>query len=232
MAQWKDSNGELHSNEIDARAAGDGTAQAYNISGRSGGGGSSAAAQMGLLGLAWIVLKFIFMAIPRVIGVIVGFILGLCFKIGIVGKIISTVLVAGTAFIIAAVCTQGMVHTKGLSVMGILQGIICFGVLGAVAFWWFKMHYETIRHNNIPYTVSVIKKCAIISFYGLCLLGFIIAMLDDSGKLSLPEFLNVIIAFLPTVFAFFFVYLPDMRTPDYVKYGYVDEEEGGEEEEK
>jgi hypothetical protein len=124
--------------------------------------------------------------------------------------------------IVVAIFTQGMVRGDGITVLGILQGIICLAVLvGAGIWWWF--HYERIRHNEVLYTTEVIKRCAVWVFYGTVAIAIIFALIVEWKKLNVPGEIIALISFgVPFAFTFFFLYLPDMATPNYEKYAKKD----------
>jgi hypothetical protein len=158
---------------------------------------------------------FIFHIIPNLIGAIVGFILGLCFKIGIVGRIITTVFVSVFVFLIAALSTENMVNGDGITFSRILQVIFCFGVLiGTGILWW--LHYGKIKDNDIPYTVKVIQRCAIYCFWGTIFL-FILFGILGLMKIISGEGIWFVLAFvIPFLIALFGTYIPAMTNPEII----------------
>jgi hypothetical protein len=165
------------------------------------------------------ILKFLFWAIPRVIGGGIGLILGLCFKIGFVGKVISTILASAIGVFVIGFLTSPMTGGDGITILKILWGIICLAALGGIAFWWWMKHYEKISRNAMSYTLLVLKRSACIVFYGFAGIGVVFMLLSAFGKIKASgEFLAAIAFTIPFLIAFYFTYLPDMTKPDYKKY--------------
>jgi hypothetical protein len=189
-------------------------------------------AQGAMASLFIVIILFFIWLIPRVVGVVTGFILGLCFKLVIVGRILTTLIVSVVGAFIVVIFTQPMGTKDAIIFLKILQGILLFGALGGIGFWWWG-HYEKIRHNNIPYTVMVIKKCACIVFYGTIAMAILFAILGDN--ISLISEVKAAIAFLvPFAIALFLCYIPDMTNPQIEDCGDAsssyDDDDGGREE--
>jgi type III secretory pathway component EscS len=189
---YRANDGSLHYSEESARQA----------------NSNAAGAAMGSLFI--VILLFFVWLIPRVVGVVAGFILGLCFKLGIVGKVLTTAIVSAFGFLLFAIFAQPLYTSNNMAVE-IPVFIVNVAVFVGIVIWWWG-HYEKIRDNSIPYTVMVIKKCACITFYGCIGLAILLGLL--SMKFTIPVEIGVIIAFMvPFAFAFFFYYLPDMTNP-------------------
>jgi hypothetical protein len=157
---------------------------------------------------------FIFCLFPNLIGTIVGFFLGLCFKIGIVGKIITTVLVTAAGVLVVVILTQPMGTKDAIIFLKILQGILLLGALGGIGFWWWK-HYEKIRDNSIPYTVKVIQRCAVICFWAPVFLMILIGILELMNVLSGTVW-YVLAFIIPFLIALFGTYIPAMTNPEII----------------
>jgi len=129
-------------------------------------------------------LKLAFFIIPMVLARILGFFVGIFFKMGIVGKVLLTIMFIVFALIVfsfllglAGVLTFNAETTAAeyfeLVVLIVLLGVSVF--LGI--FWFWRIHYHVLK--NIP--ISVFSHLMMISFaivfYGSIVIGIIASLI-------------------------------------------------------
>jgi hypothetical protein len=140
----------------------------YGDSGSSGGGGAAGAAAKGGMGIIILVI----LAIPAIAAKAIGVIFAFLFKLGIIGKILQTVVVSVLCLIIMAFAT-GMFSGEVFATLGI-------PVIVMAALWYWLFHYDEIKSITIKEFSNNITVCfaiVIYGFVGVVLLSSILAAL-------------------------------------------------------
>ncbi|MDR1420014.1 MAG: hypothetical protein LBI86_06545 [Treponema sp.] len=134
----------------------------------------------GMVGLFLYALYFMFFLLPKLCVRLVGWIFGLLFKAGFVGKIIQTVIVGLVGGILALILLAGTL-IPALPLPEFLEGIANFiallAGLGGLGYWYFRYHYDTVKFMPAGNFSILLTRCFTICFY-----GSIVLMIVAEGK--------------------------------------------------
>ncbi|GHV86846.1 hypothetical protein AGMMS50255_1420 [Spirochaetia bacterium] len=183
----------------------------YNI--QSGGvsyrveAGSEAAAQAavtqhqfgeGMISVFLHAIYFIFILIPKLCVRFVGWIFGLLFKAGFVGKIIQTIIVAVAGFIISILLFNSLISALPLpdAVEDIVDLIVLLASGGGLAFWYFRCHYETVKFMSASNFSRLLLRC-----FTICLYGGIAGTLLAVGIMKQSPFAGLVAFGIPFIIA-------------------------------
>lgn len=126
---------------------------------------------------------FIFSIIPRLCVKLFGYIFGLLFAAGKVGKIIQTVIVA-----IGGLVLDMMLLVFPLSEAGLPDaiGFTVFLLVPAalLTLWYWRDHYDTVKFMTPSAFSKLLTLCFTICLYG-CLVGFSIGFVTGAKELGL-----------------------------------------------
>jgi hypothetical protein len=137
----------------------------------------SAAAHMGM-GLA--IVKIVFLIIPILVGKVLGLIIGLFLKLGIVGKVILTTLFTATIFVssLFVIGTLEILPEEKTFINYALAGTViavCLAIsLFIGIFWFWRKHYHVIKNIPIGEFSNIFTIALAIFMYGSIILLLIV----------------------------------------------------------
>lgn len=111
----------------------------------------------------------LFCLIPHLLGMVTGAVCGLILKLGIVGKVILTALVALFVFIILVLPLEELGATRH-AVWGIVSVVIELGGAIAAGAWFWLRHYDVVKQMPYRNFVSLTTLCMVICFWGTIVL--------------------------------------------------------------
>lgn len=153
------------------------------------------------------IIKIIFFLIPLLIAKVLGLLIALFLKLGIVGKVLITILfIIGTLIVLSA--TMGFFgllnfnyDTKAEEMRELIVIIICLSasvLLGI--FWFWRHHYHTIK--NIPMGIfsNLFMYALAIFIYGTFIVGIIVEMVlkitEGEGAWAIGLSVSLLIAII------------------------------------
>jgi hypothetical protein len=151
-SQWQQNN----SNQSGSSSSSNNSNQSYSGGGGGGGGGLLTI----LVGLALAV----FILGPVLLAKLVGFLWGLLLKLGIAGKIITTILMAAVAPLIAAIPVVFAKEELGLS--GVMISILLVGLAALASVWYFFWHYDAVKEMGTSVFSNKVKNFAMFVWFG------------------------------------------------------------------
>jgi len=134
-------------------------------------------------GSSWLTAIWkLFCLIPKLIGGAVGHLTGLLMKLGMVGKVILTALVAATVYIVVVIAFNELSFM--IPVLNIILGVlmIALGLLAGVWFW--MKHYQVVKQMSHGNIVKLTTQCVMICFWGAIILGTFFEILRLMGKIA------------------------------------------------
>jgi hypothetical protein len=164
--RWRDTDDT--SNQIGHNSFEDAAAAQQSARGLGGGAGGGTFID-GIMGIGFLA---IFFWLPKIIGKLAGFFIGLMFKLGIVGRIIMTALVMIVGLLLIYIAATWLpLHGKVLTIVRALISLI--GALG-IGLWYWVYHHNTIKHRTIGDIAKSVAFCFSIIFYGSIILGILL----------------------------------------------------------
>ena len=147
-----------NSNQSGSSSSSNNNNQSYSGGGGGGGGGG------GLLTILVGLALAVFILGPVLLAKLVGFLWGLLLKLGIAGKIITTILMAAVAPLIAAIPVVFAKEELGLS--GVMISILLVGLAALASVWYFFWHYDAVKEMGTSVFSNKVKNFAMFVWFG------------------------------------------------------------------
>ncbi len=119
------------------------------------------------------ILKLLFIGIPLLFAKILGFIVGLVLKMGIVGRTLTAALAAFGVFVVLIIVTSAMGINNN---NGIINALLLIPSI-LVGVWFWVQHYHTVKQMSFAVFVDLTTLCFSICFYGtiaLAITGYLL----------------------------------------------------------
>ncbi len=129
---WRDNQGRIHYNQGDADAADKGIGQ----------NSSSDNSWLGMAGGN--ILIFILLSLPILIAKVIGSFFGLLTRLGVVGRILQTLVMAGLLAIVAALLAD--MAREGELLSNVVRGPLQLALVVLPSVWYFLWHFNAMRY--------------------------------------------------------------------------------------
>ncbi|MDR0443607.1 MAG: hypothetical protein LBH44_09395 [Treponema sp.] len=139
----------------------------------------------------------LFFIVPVVVAKLIGWIFGLFSKLGIVGKILQTVMIAFVSPIVLAIVLAVLGGNNNLP--SFLSYLFLTGSFLLPALWYWLWHYDTVKLMSASVFSNAIMLSFAICFYGYIIAGIIAAI---SSKAALTSFLIVAVTAVAVIVYF------------------------------
>ncbi|GHV58912.1 hypothetical protein FACS1894103_1260 [Campylobacterota bacterium] len=115
--------------------------------------------------MAWLMI-WVVLVLPKLCATFFGWLFALLFKLGIVGKIIQTAIVAVGGVVLDLLLFGAFLGVGSSFLTEIINAIVLFVPAGLLAAWYWKWHYDTVKFMSTSAFSRLLTICFCICFYG------------------------------------------------------------------